>query len=90
LSSSFGSPNISYHMPLRDPSLSPIEPLSRRNSNARRGSVDRSRGASRRASLDFGARVAETGTLVPRNRGGVQGGVQGGESENASHGRSLR
>ncbi|RXW12114.1 hypothetical protein EST38_g13741 [Candolleomyces aberdarensis] len=71
LSSSFGSPSISYHIP-RDPSLSPIEPLSRRNSNARRGSVDRSRGASRRASLDFGARVAETGTLVPRSRAGSQ------------------
>lgn len=83
LSSSFGSPNISYHMPPRDPSLSPIEPLSRRNSNARRGSIDRSRGTSRRASLDFGARIAETGTLVPRNRPSVQGGE-------AESGRSIR
>ncbi|KAG2003512.1 hypothetical protein CC2G_004109 [Coprinopsis cinerea AmutBmut pab1-1] len=72
LSSSFGSPTVSFHIPHRDPSLSPIEPLSRRNSNARRGSISRSGGpsgggsASRRASLDFGARVAETGTLVPR------------------------
>ena len=54
LSSSFGSPTVSFHMPQRDPSLSPIEPLSRRNSVAsgpggRRGSIDR--------------RVAETGNL---------------------------
>ncbi|KAF6757631.1 hypothetical protein DFP72DRAFT_1044093 [Ephemerocybe angulata] len=84
LSSSFGSPNIPYHMPVRDPSSSPIEPLSRRNSNARRGSIDRSRGASRRASLDFGARVAETGTLVPRNRGGES------EGGGAGNGRSQR
>ncbi|KAH6909417.1 hypothetical protein BKA70DRAFT_199204 [Coprinopsis sp. MPI-PUGE-AT-0042] len=71
LSSSFGSPTVSFHMPHRDVSLSPIEPLSRRNSNARRGSVSRGGGggstsASRRASMEFGARVAETGTLVPR------------------------
>lgn len=71
LSSSFGSPTVSFHMPHRDVSQSPVEPLSRRNSNARRGSVSRGGGggstsASRRASLDFGARVAETGTLVPR------------------------
>lgn len=84
LSSSFGSPSVSYHMPHRDRehSLSPIEPLSRRNSNARRGSVDRwvvggpgsgSGAASRRASVDRGgARVAETGSLlsISRSRAG--------------------
>lgn len=58
LSSSFGSPTVSFHMPQRDrdPSLSPIEPLSRRNSivgPGRRGSVDR--------------RVAETGSLRNMN-----------------------
>ena len=69
-------------MPHREHSLSPIEPLSRRNSNARRGSVDRwvgnggpgSGAASRRASMDRGARVAETGSLlsISRSRAGSQ------------------
>lgn len=77
LSSSFGSPSFS---------LSPVEPLSRRNSNARRGSFDwrpstslageasvvRGSGQSRRASVERGARIAETGTLVPRSRAGSQ------------------
>ncbi|KAK0496620.1 hypothetical protein EDD18DRAFT_1167397 [Armillaria luteobubalina] len=60
LSSSFGSPVVAYH---RDHSLSP-------------GSFDwqtgpsRSRSHSRRASVERGARVAETGTLVPRSRAG--------------------
>ncbi|KAK0492598.1 hypothetical protein EDD18DRAFT_1183347 [Armillaria luteobubalina] len=73
LSSSFGSPVVAYH---RDHSLSPVEPLSRRSSSARRGSFDwqtgpsRSRSHSRRASVERGARVAETGTLVPRSRAG--------------------
>ncbi|KAK0229470.1 hypothetical protein EDD85DRAFT_957218 [Armillaria nabsnona] len=73
LSSSFGSPVVAYH---RDHSLSPVEPLSRRSSSARRGSYDwqtgpsRSRSHSRRASVERGARVAETGTLVPRSRAG--------------------
>jgi hypothetical protein len=82
LSSSFGSPTVSYHMPHRDPSLSPVEPLSRRNSNARRGTdwrvaesgslrgINRSGDTSRRGSIERGARVAETGTLVPRSRAG--------------------
>jgi len=81
LSSSYGSPTVSYHMPHRDHSLSPAEPLSRRDSNARRGSFDHrlaesgnllnmSRTHSRRGSVERGARVAETGTLVPRSRAG--------------------
>ncbi|KIK60730.1 hypothetical protein GYMLUDRAFT_43563 [Collybiopsis luxurians FD-317 M1] len=88
LSSSFGSPTVSYHMAHRDASLSPIEPLSRRNSNAglhgssRRGdwrvaesgnlrSISGSRSHSRRGSLERGARVAETGSLVrSRSRAG--------------------
>jgi len=65
----------------RDPSLSPIEPLSRRNSNAgingpRRGDWRvaetgnlRNISASRRESLERGARVAETGSLA-RSRAG--------------------
>ncbi|KAJ4467005.1 hypothetical protein J3R30DRAFT_3309942 [Lentinula aciculospora] len=85
LSSSFGSPTVSYHMSHREPSLSPVEPLSRRNSNAgltgtRRGdyrvaesgnlrSISASRSQSRRESLERGARVAETGSLA-RSRAG--------------------
>jgi hypothetical protein len=79
LSSSFGSPTVIYHMPHRDHSHSPTEPLSRRNSTVRRGSIDR--GAriaetgslrNRRASFDRGARIAETGTLIARSRAGSQ------------------
>ncbi|KAH7924383.1 hypothetical protein BV22DRAFT_1066924 [Leucogyrophana mollusca] len=81
LSSSFGSPVVSY-LPQRDHSLSPIEPLSRRDSNAR-GTLDRriseqatyrtfSRSHSRRGSVERGARVAETGTLIPRSRASSQ------------------
>lgn len=81
LSSSFGSPTVSFHMQQRDASLSPVEPLSRRNSNPRRGNFDRrvaetgslrsiSRSTSRHGSVERGARVAETGTLVPRSRAG--------------------
>ncbi|KAJ6532783.1 hypothetical protein DFH09DRAFT_828960, partial [Mycena vulgaris] len=78
LSSSFGSPTVSYHMPHREPSLSPVEPQSRRNSIRRGGarvaeagnlrsiSASRSASQSRRASVERGARVAETGQLVPR------------------------
>lgn len=82
LSSSFGSPSVSYHMPHRDPSLSPVEPLSRRGSH-RRGSFDRrapesgnyrpySQSHSRRESVERGARIAESGTLIPRSRAGSQ------------------
>jgi len=76
LSSSYGSPTVSYP---RDHSLSPVESLSRRDSNARRGSFDcriaetgslLSRTHSRRGSVERGARVAETGTLVPRSHAG--------------------
>jgi hypothetical protein len=103
LSSSFGSPTVPVlQIPNgsgRDVSLSPIEPLSRRNSNtglnaggsgiARRGSLDRrimessgnlragsgsgsGGGRSRRGSFDvpIGGRVAESGTLLGRSRGG--------------------
>ncbi|KAF5367485.1 hypothetical protein D9758_003727 [Tetrapyrgos nigripes] len=81
LSSSFGSPNVSYHIgnaSYRDQSLSPVEPLSRRNSNARIGvewrvaetgnlrSISASRSQSRRGSMDRGGRVAETGSLTRR------------------------
>lgn len=82
LSSSFGSPTVSYHMPHRDSSLSPIEPLSRRGSH-RLGSFERrlpdsgnyrpySQSHSRRESVERGARVAESGTLIPRSRAGSQ------------------
>ena len=82
LSSSFGSPSVSYHMPHRDPSLSPVEPLGRGASH-RRGSFERrlpdpgnyrtySQSHSRRESVERGARVAESGTLIPRGRAGSQ------------------
>ncbi|KAJ7253775.1 hypothetical protein B0H12DRAFT_1116555 [Mycena haematopus] len=75
LSSSFGSPTVSYHMhmPQRDHSLSPVEPQSRRNSIRRgarvaeSGSLHRSSSQSRRNSVERGGRVAETGQLVPRS-----------------------
>jgi hypothetical protein len=75
LSSSFGSPSVPLQMSHRDASLSPIEPLSRRNSNAWRGdwrNINRSGETSRRGSVERGARVAETGTLVPRSRASSQ------------------
>ena len=111
LSSSFGSPTVPLlHIPNgsgRDVSLSPIEPLSRRNSNAglngggsgitRRGSVDRriiesgslvrggsgsgsGGGRSRRGSFEvpIGGRIAESGTLLGRSRGGSFAHVGGG------------
>ncbi|KAJ7484364.1 hypothetical protein FB451DRAFT_1028392 [Mycena latifolia] len=79
LSSSFGSPTVSYHMPHREPSLSPVEPQSRRNSMRRGGarvvesgslrsiSASRSTSQSRRGSVERGGRVAETGQLIPRS-----------------------
>ncbi|KAJ7636891.1 hypothetical protein FB45DRAFT_989223 [Roridomyces roridus] len=77
LSSSFGSPTVSYHMPHREPPLSPVESHSRRNSMRRSGarvaesgslrSIPGSGSVSRRASVERGGRVAETGQLVPRS-----------------------
>jgi len=64
LSSSFGSPVISY-VPHREASHSPVEPLSRRNSNAQQQQQ-----MGRRRSVDRGGRIAETGMLVPRSRAG--------------------
>ncbi|KAJ3757965.1 hypothetical protein EV360DRAFT_70709 [Lentinula raphanica] len=58
LSSSFGSPTVSYHMSHREPSLSPVEPLSRRNSNAGLANANTNTGT-RRGEY----RVAETGNL---------------------------
>ncbi|ESK92573.1 isoform d [Moniliophthora roreri MCA 2997] len=80
LSSSFGSPNISYYMGRdweRDPTMSPVEPLSlsRRTGEwrvAETGSLRTGMTGSRRASVERGARVAETGTLVPRSRAASQ------------------
>ncbi|KAF5389774.1 hypothetical protein D9757_006012 [Collybiopsis confluens] len=71
LSSSFGSPTVSYHMGHRDPSLSPVEPLSRRNSNAglhAGGGGGASSGGGGSSSGGSGTRrgewrVAETGNL---------------------------
>ena len=75
LSSSFGSPTIAHPMLHRDPSMSPIEPLSRRGSNARRGNFVPETGHLRslsRGSVERGARIVETGTLVLRSRAGSQ------------------
>lgn len=75
LSSSYGSPVVSY-IPHRDHSLSPVPP-SRRSSNAR-GNIEHrfvdpvgignNRSRSRHESVERGARVAETGQLIPRSR----------------------
>lgn len=75
LSSSYGSPVVSY-IPHRDHSLSPGVPLSRRSSNPR-GNIERrfadpvsirnNRSPSRHESIERGARVAETGQLIPRS-----------------------
>jgi hypothetical protein len=76
LSSSYGSPVVSY-LPQRE-SASPVEPLSRRGSRGCGGGVPagvesgtgwgNGRSVSRRDSVERGARIAETGTLVPRSR----------------------
>ncbi|RDB30436.1 hypothetical protein Hypma_007162 [Hypsizygus marmoreus] len=83
LSSSFGSPTVSLHMPHFGED-SPLEPGSPRNSGSRKESDWRIaepgnlRGfghageGSRRNSVDRGGRVAETGTLLPRSRAGSQ------------------
>ncbi|KIJ15078.1 hypothetical protein PAXINDRAFT_169284 [Paxillus involutus ATCC 200175] len=69
LSSSYGSPVISY-LPRRD--TSPVEPLSPRGSNARGGTLMNGRSGSRRESAERGARIAEMGTLIPRSRASSQ------------------
>lgn len=130
LSSSFGSPTVPLlQIPNgsgRDVLLSPIEPLSRRNSNAalnnnnnnagasgiaRRGSLDRrimesgnlrggagsgsgsGGGRSRRGSFEvpIGGRVAESGTLLGRSRGGsfAHGVVSGSSGGGGSGGGQL-
>ncbi|KAG5338834.1 hypothetical protein E4T56_gene12040 [Termitomyces sp. T112] len=67
LSSSFGSPTVPLNMPHGE--YSPIEPLSRRSSGVPRDADWRvSESGSRRNSVERGARVAETGRLVPRSR----------------------
>jgi hypothetical protein len=81
LSSSLGSPVISLHMPNRD-LPSPVEPatiIRRPSPNLHRNSVSERRVVesgnlheitrSRRGSVERGARVAETGSLI-RNRAG--------------------
>ncbi|THH12959.1 hypothetical protein EW146_g7212 [Bondarzewia mesenterica] len=82
LSSSFGSPTVSYYGPYSELSSSPVEFHLGRSSIPRRGSFERrvadsqslrrsvSRGNSRRESVERGARIAETGQLVPRSRTG--------------------
>lgn len=82
LSSSFGSPTAYYHGPRRDLSSSPVEGHTNHRSVPRRGNFERrvadsqslrrsvSRGNSRRESVERGARIAETGQLVPRSRAG--------------------
>ncbi|KAG6877766.1 hypothetical protein C0993_004140 [Termitomyces sp. T159_Od127] len=67
LSSSFGSPTVPFNISRGE--YSPIEPSSRRNSGIPRDTDWRLSGSgSRRNSVERGARVAETGTLVPRSR----------------------
>lgn len=66
LSSSFGSPTVPFNISHGE--YSPIEPSSRRNSGITDWRL--SDPGSRRNSVERGARVAETGTLVPRSRTG--------------------
>ena len=72
LSSSYGSPVVSY-FPQRE-GEGVQETLSRRGSGVRgRGGstgagMGNGRSGSRRASVEHGARIAETGTLLPRSR----------------------
>lgn len=76
LSSSFGSPTVSLHQISngsgRDASLSPVEPLSRRNSNA--GSSISGGGTARRGSSD--RRIVESGSLRSGSGGASSGGSQ--------------
>ncbi|KAG6332269.1 hypothetical protein ID866_6818 [Astraeus odoratus] len=76
LSSSYGSPVVSY-FPHRDNTVSPAEPLwanGRGGSDWRveSGTLRNGRNRSRRDSVERGARIAETGTLIPRSRAGSQ------------------
>ncbi|KAG6879994.1 hypothetical protein C0992_008200 [Termitomyces sp. T32_za158] len=67
LSSSFGSPTVPFNISHGE--YSPIESSSRRSSGIARDTDWRlSESGSRRNSVERGARVAETGTLVPRSR----------------------
>ena len=79
LSSSFGSPSA-YASPRREQSASPVNSFGRADVVNRRPSFDRrfgdsssaltrGRSGSRKASVERGARVAETGSLI-RSRGG--------------------
>jgi hypothetical protein len=74
LSSSFGSPT-SFHLPRREHSSSPVSSYGRqhviRRGSFERGNLDRRLNEngrngthSRKASIERGARVAETGTLI--------------------------
>lgn len=72
LSSSYGSPVISY-VPNTSSPVDSLRPNGRLGLDRRtvESGVLRN-GLSRRASVDRGARIAETGTLVPRSRAGSQ------------------
>ncbi|KZP28359.1 hypothetical protein FIBSPDRAFT_927726 [Athelia psychrophila] len=78
LSSSLGSPTVMYPINHRDPSASGDPPSRRGSASHRRGSFERgsyrpfnqSQSHSRRESVERGARIAETGTLIPRSRAG--------------------
>ena len=77
LSSSFGSPSTTFHI---------NSVYTRRDGAAENGAFSRShsQGHSRRASVERGARVAETGTLIPRGRHGRDESVQESPEEASS------
>ena len=77
LSSSFGSPSTTFHI---------NSVYTRRDSVAENGAFSRShsQGHSRRASVERGARVAETGSLLPRGRHGREESVQESPEETSS------
>ncbi|KAH9835395.1 uncharacterized protein C8Q71DRAFT_765696 [Rhodofomes roseus] len=73
LSSSFGSPSTTYHI---NAMYSRRESVDRRPAESGSFSRSQSQGHSRRASVERGARVAETGSLLPRGRAARQESVQ--------------
>ena len=91
LSSSYGSPVISY-IPHRENSTASADALrtSSRGGSDRRiaesGTFRNGRSRSHRESVERGARIAEMGTLVPRSRAGSQSlGTTFGTADSAEH-----
>ncbi|KAH9932209.1 uncharacterized protein B0H18DRAFT_987067 [Fomitopsis serialis] len=93
LSSSFGSPSTMYHINTMYPRRDSID---RRVAESGTFSRSQSQGHSRRASVERGARIAETGSLLPRGRTTREQSVQespeetNGETSSSSNGGTVR